>query len=94
MSKSSYNTEYREGVKDFLDFAFQNASRDAKILCPCINCVNRYLQTYEEARVHLICDGFLSGYTHWICHGEKSSIDVSSSSYSLATTHPCTVQQN
>ena len=58
MSKSRSSSEYREGVKDFLDFAFHNASQDGKILCPCINCVNRYLQTYEDARVHLICDGF------------------------------------
>ena len=43
MSKSRSSIEYREGVKDFLDFAFQNASQGGKILCPCINCVNRYL---------------------------------------------------
>ena len=31
--------------------------------------------------MHLICDGFLRGYTQWVCHGEFSLInDIESSS--------------
>ncbi|OAY64164.1 hypothetical protein ACMD2_13510, partial [Ananas comosus] len=33
--------------------------------------INCSLQTYEDAKIHLICDGFLKGYTSWVCHGEE-----------------------
>ena len=64
--------EYKRGLETFLDFAFQNESHNEKILCPCINCKNYLMRTHEECRVHLICHGFIKGYTRWICHGEVS----------------------
>ncbi|XP_050206738.1 uncharacterized protein LOC126656261 [Mercurialis annua] len=85
MVKSWNSDEYKAGVEQFLKFAFCNASQDGKILCPCRCCVNRYLQTREETRVHLRCDGFLPGYTKWICHGEKSSDASTSSIFSEST---------
>ncbi|XP_050225572.1 uncharacterized protein LOC126675046 [Mercurialis annua] len=70
MIKPRHSDEYRRGVRTFLDFAFHNASEDGRIMCPCRNCVNRYLRSYNEAEIHLVCDGFRKGYTQWVFHGE------------------------
>ncbi|XP_039113721.1 uncharacterized protein LOC120249281 [Dioscorea cayenensis subsp. rotundata] len=81
MYKPRQSREYQEGVDQFLEFAFNNESVGGKIMCPCKHCVNSLWQTRDEAKVHLICDGFLRGYTQWVCHGEFSSInDIASSS--------------
>ena len=79
MNKSRCSDEYKVGVGKFLKFAFQNSSRDGKILCPCKYYVNRFLYTYEETRMHLICDGFIKGYKKWIFHGENSFSNASTS---------------
>lgn len=44
-----------------------------KILCPCRKCVNSFWRDSSEIQEHLICDGFLQGYTTWNLHGEASS---------------------
>ncbi|WVZ84120.1 LOW QUALITY PROTEIN: hypothetical protein U9M48_031181, partial [Paspalum notatum var. saurae] len=44
-----------------------------KILCPCRKCVNSFWRESSDAREHLICDGFLKGYTTWNLHEEASS---------------------
>ncbi|XP_020082508.1 uncharacterized protein LOC109706120 [Ananas comosus] len=92
MKKPRSSTEYKEGVNQFLDFAFRNASNGGKIMCPCIRCVNSSLQTLDDVKVHLICDGFLRGYTRWICHGEDpitslSSTNPTASSFSSQVSH-------
>ena len=55
-------------------FAFRNSAVGNKILCPCRKCVNSFWKEASEIREHLICDGFLKGYTIWNLHGETNSV--------------------
>ena len=64
---------YLRGVNSFLAFAFRNSAVGNKILCPCTNCVNSFWRESSDIREHLICDGFLKGYTTWNLHGEPFS---------------------
>ncbi|KAJ9541948.1 hypothetical protein OSB04_028454 [Centaurea solstitialis] len=41
---------------------FSIESSNGNILCPCIKCGNEAWVNLEEARMHLICNGFLKGY--------------------------------
>ncbi|XP_020111543.1 uncharacterized protein LOC109726394 isoform X2 [Ananas comosus] len=81
--KSRLSKEYFDGVNDFLNFAFERSSQDGKILCPCSRCSNINWHTREVVKEHLVCNGFLRGYTRWACHGES----ISSSSSSSNTTY-------
>ncbi|KAF7139861.1 hypothetical protein RHSIM_Rhsim06G0085100 [Rhododendron simsii] len=73
MYQSRLTSEYLNGVEGFLNFAFQNASIDGKIVCPCVKCGNGRWVMRSEAVDHLVCDGFIKGYTKWIAHGEALS---------------------
>lgn len=79
INKVRWSPEYRNGVKDFLEFSFKNSFDGDVILCPCKECANCYLKTREVVYEHLIHKGFLSGYTQWLCHGESSSFSVDKS---------------
>jgi hypothetical protein len=57
-----------------LAFEFRNLAVGNKILCPCRKCVNSFWKDASEICEHLICDGFLKGYTIWNLHGETSSV--------------------
>jgi hypothetical protein len=69
-----HNKTYLQGVNNFLAFAFRNSAVGNKILCPCRKCVNSFWKEASEIREHLICDGFLKGYTIWNLHGETNSV--------------------
>ncbi|KAL3834256.1 hypothetical protein ACJIZ3_008992 [Penstemon smallii] len=71
--KSRLSKEYEDGLNRFLDMAFDNVSLSGKILCPCKNCKNGKWLNREISKEHLIVDGFLKGYTHWVLHREDSS---------------------
>ncbi|XP_062081301.1 uncharacterized protein LOC133786101 [Humulus lupulus] len=73
MHHSRLSDSYQEGVNFFLDFAFKNASHEEKIVCPCVKCglITPVIRTI--AFEHLICNGFVDGYTKWVLHGETSS---------------------
>ena len=86
MDKSWLNT-YKDGVRDFLQFAMRNAFSNGKIMCPCIRCVNCSQQTLEIVREHLICDGFMRGYTTWILHGEELPSNMGDTSCPLDISH-------
>ncbi|CAN1317974.1 hypothetical protein LINPERPRIM_LOCUS30631 [Linum perenne] len=63
--------EYFNGVKNFLDYAFNNVhEEDMKIKCPCINCKNIYRRTRSEVEIHLLYRGIRRDYTKWEYHGE------------------------
>ncbi|WVZ71931.1 hypothetical protein U9M48_020459, partial [Paspalum notatum var. saurae] len=64
---------YLQGVNSFLSYAFKNSAVGNKILCPCKKCVNSFWRESSDVREHLICDGFVKGYTTWNLHGETSS---------------------
>jgi hypothetical protein len=72
-SDARHTKAYLQGVNSFLAFAFRNSAIGDKILCPCRKCVNSFWRDSSEIQVHLICDGFLQGYTTWNLHGEASS---------------------
>ena len=56
------NIEYEKGLDKFLDSMFSKECLGGQILCPCIKCGNEVWVDREEARIHLICDGFIKGY--------------------------------
>ena len=60
-------------MNSFLAFAFRNLAVGDKILCPCRKYVNSFWREASDVREHLICDGFIQGYTTWNLHGEASS---------------------
>lgn len=51
--------DYLAGVNGFLDFAYTGKSANAKIHCPCVKCVNRFLLKRNTVYEHLVCDGML-----------------------------------
>ncbi|KAE8780233.1 Transposon protein, putative, CACTA, En/Spm sub-class [Hordeum vulgare] len=66
------SADYLAGIEGFLDFAYTGKSTDAKIRCPCIKCVNKFLLKRNTVYDHLVCNGMLLGYTVWGCHGETA----------------------
>lgn len=68
---------YDAGANEFLDFAFQNASVEGKISCPCKKCKLLSRVNREDAYDHLIVFGFLEEYTTWVFHRELKSSSTS-----------------
>lgn len=54
--------EYQKVLEEFLDLMFAKEYLSGQILCPCIKFGNEVWVNREEARMHLICDGFIKGY--------------------------------
>ena len=79
MKLSRVSNGYRNGVETFLNFAFQNASQENMILCPCKKCCNINWHYREVVYEHLVVDGFVRGYKKWFFHGECTSSGASSS---------------
>nr|CAD1824779.1 unnamed protein product [Ananas comosus var. bracteatus] len=71
--KPRSSADYQQGLDQFLKFAFDNASKESMILCPCRKCTNCFWKEEEVVYEHLLCDGFMQGYTRWIFHGEDTS---------------------
>ncbi|XP_037450565.1 uncharacterized protein LOC119320692 [Triticum dicoccoides] len=71
MRAARSSAEYSEGTINFIQFAFRESAKNSRILCPCKICVNSRWLGEHEVYDHLICDGFMSGYTTWIHHGES-----------------------
>ena len=67
--KSGLSSEYRSGVEQFLNFAFEQVSGD-EIRCPCKRCVNEVWKERSDVMCDLFAYGFKQGYTTWIYHGE------------------------
>ncbi|KAL2922275.1 50S ribosomal protein L31 type B [Bienertia sinuspersici] len=68
---------YRNGVENFLDFAFTdtNPNFEAKLRCPCLRCRNYFNQDRETMRAHLFRVGIVPDYNPWIFHGEGYSLE-------------------
>ncbi|KAK3038954.1 hypothetical protein RJ639_027439 [Escallonia herrerae] len=63
---------YEKGANDFVQFASKDRPNATEILCPCTKCRNmRFVKKVDVAK-HIVVDGFLNSYTHWIFHGESS----------------------
>ncbi|XP_070009948.1 uncharacterized protein [Nicotiana sylvestris] len=66
-----YSKEYVEGVQSLLNFAYSYGDPQGKeIQCPCTICCNIPWTQRNVVYDHLICYGFVQGYTRWINHGE------------------------
>ncbi|KAM3301904.1 hypothetical protein P3S67_016406 [Capsicum chacoense] len=65
--------EYENGVKDFLNKAFERASLGNEILCPCRLYFNRYWHYRDVVEDHLFGHIFAPNYTQWVFHGEGIS---------------------
>ena len=78
MDKSWINEEnrvsarYLQGVIEFINFALKS-SKDGKLACPCVKCVNTWRNTKDVVVEHLLNHGFSPSYTHWYFHGESCS---------------------
>ncbi|XP_050229228.1 uncharacterized protein LOC126678370 [Mercurialis annua] len=64
---------YIRGVDDFLSYAFNHASNEKVIRCPCIKCRNVNYREKYEVRYHLLKYGIVKTYTQWYLHGESSN---------------------
>ena len=62
--------EYEQGLRGFIDFAFENRCVNDKTICPCSQCRFRKWQSRDVMYDHLICKKFPEGYTFWFYHGE------------------------
>ena len=71
MNLARYSKEYIDGIESFLDFAYSYGDpHGEKIQCPCAKCCNILWNRRNVVYDHLICHGFVKGYTRWINHGE------------------------
>ncbi|XVF10439.1 hypothetical protein REPUB_Repub07fG0183100 [Reevesia pubescens] len=96
LQKSWLSQEYRNGVEQFLNFAFEKASEYGMILCPCLRCANIDWHMHEVVLEHLICIGFLPDYINWYFDGEdipSRSCSRGHPSFSLHNQHD-TIRQD
>ena len=50
--------------------------QEAKYYALCRKCINSFWRDASDVREHLICDGFVKGYTTWNLHGEANTSNV------------------
>ncbi|PWA80504.1 transposon, En/Spm-like, Transposase-associated domain protein [Artemisia annua] len=74
ISLPRFTIEYKKGLDDFLDYIFYNEGKNGQISCPCIDCGNQTWVNRTEATTHLLCVGFMKGYT--IPHFSSKSSDA------------------
>ncbi|RZC64364.1 hypothetical protein C5167_008056 [Papaver somniferum] len=79
--KDRWVKEYEDGVRLFLDHAFEKGvvTEDSKMKCPCRKCNNVNYKVRSEIFSDLILHGMMRNYTTWFHHGESLSSMVSSS---------------
>lgn len=71
--KARTSEAYGNGVREFLDLAFQKASVHGRIMCPCRKCINAFWRTRTDVIEHIVLNGFQKNYIQWTYHGENSS---------------------
>ncbi|KAK2971665.1 hypothetical protein RJ640_025060 [Escallonia rubra] len=60
---------FEKGMKDFLNFAYENKDPESKISCPCMCCNNFFNQSREVVANNFVLRGVVKGYDRWIYHG-------------------------
>ena len=71
MNLARYSKEYIDGIESFLNFAYSYGDpQGEEIQCPCAKCCNIHWTRRNEVYDHLICYGFIKGYTQLINHKE------------------------
>ncbi|KAM1003860.1 hypothetical protein ACFX1X_004177 [Malus domestica] len=80
MQSGRSSEDYFNGVETFLDYAYNHLQPDdAKILCPCVKCSNRYKKVKVEVQQHLLYNGIIKNYTRWHLHGEDDNDETDES---------------
>ncbi|XP_028102662.1 uncharacterized protein LOC114301906 [Camellia sinensis] len=74
-SRNRLSSEYREGVKSFLQFAMTNVGVDNRIRYPCMDCLNFEHHTFKDVEYHLIQKGISLSYKTWVHHGVTVSVN-------------------
>ena len=54
---------YRQGIKDYLHFAFEHTTMGDKIFCLCKQCNNYFAKTRDDVEADLLTVGILPNYT-------------------------------
>ena len=49
--------EYRQGIKNFLDFAFEHTTMGDTIFCPCTKCKNYFAKTKDDVEATILDNG-------------------------------------
>ncbi|WMV58746.1 hypothetical protein MTR67_052131 [Solanum verrucosum] len=71
MDLARYSKQYIDGVESFLDFAYSYGDlQGEEIQFSCAKCCNFRWTRTNVVYDHLICYGFVKGYTRWINHEE------------------------
>ena len=74
MNLARYSKEYIDGIESFLDFAYSYGDpHGEKIQCPCVKCCSILWNRRNVVYDHLICHGFVKGYTRSITGNGISS---------------------
>uniref|UniRef100_A0A7N2R2F0 Transposase-associated domain-containing protein n=1 Tax=Quercus lobata TaxID=97700 RepID=A0A7N2R2F0_QUELO len=68
--------KYRQGIKDFLDFAFKHTTVGDKNFCLCKQCNNYFAKTRDDVEADLLTIGILPNYTRWLRHGEERHFET------------------
>ena len=78
MYKERESVEWQTGMKDFLNFAFDDAQPTSTVPCPCSKCLNVVQKKRRDVHSDLLHNGMELTYTKWIYHGEDSDEDSNS----------------
>jgi hypothetical protein len=69
--RNDVTTEWIRKTDDFVERAYDEAAKGASLVpCPCSKCANRKRKPKKTMVEHIWKNGFTSGYTRWIFHGE------------------------
>ena len=69
--RNDVTTEWIRKTDDFVERAYGEAAKGASLVpCPCNKCDNRKRKPKKTMVEHIWKNGFTSGYTRWIFHGE------------------------
>ena len=75
-ARGIFLSEYRKGVRDFIDFVRHKADSASQIKYPCKRCVNLIYHHITLVEEHLLQYGMDKKYTCWIQHGEGDPNEV------------------
>jgi hypothetical protein len=69
--RNDVTTEWIRKIDDFVELAYGEAAKGASLVpCSCSKCANRKRKPKKVMVEHIWKNGFTSGYTRWIFHGE------------------------
>ena len=69
-NRDRLSSEYRRGIKSFIDIACHHVNENNQIPCPCRVCHNTFFHLVEDVHLHLLNSGMDMNYDRWIYHGE------------------------